>query len=109
MDINLNKRQYYNFFREIYNLWRFRAQMSFFTKRRICGFDPTDVFPLTLNFEETTVETFKEGCLKIIENMVYMGVDTDHRNLGAFHILTALTCVSQSAREALPWLYESIR
>ena len=40
--------------------------------------------------------------------MVYMGIDADHRNLGAFHILTALTIVSIPARTAMPWLYESI-
>ena len=55
-----------------------------------------------------TIELLKEGCLKIIENMVYMGIDADHRNLGAFHILTALTIVSIPARTAMPWLYESI-
>lgn len=108
---DLDKRQYYNFFREIYNLWRFRAQMSFFTKNRICRFDPVSIaaFQAPLNYDETTIDIFRDGCLLIIENMVYMGVDTDHRNLGAFHILTALTCVSLPARQALPWLYESVR
>jgi hypothetical protein len=104
---NLEKRQYYNFFREIYNIWRFRAQLSYIVKSRICSYDPTAVFQV-INYEEMTIDVLREGCLKIIENMVYMGVDTDHRNLGAFQILTALTIVSIPARQAMPWLYESI-
>ena len=104
----LDKRQYYNFFREIYNIWRFRAQLSYFTKLRICPFDPTDVFG-SIIYDDMTIENTREGCLRIVENMVYMGADTDHRNLGTFHILSALTVVSPPARQALPWLYESVR
>jgi len=104
----LDKRQYYNFFREIYNIWRFRAQLSYFTKFRICPFDPTDVFG-SIIYDDMTIENMREGCLRIVENMVYMGLDTDHRNLGTFHILSALTVVSPPARQALPWLYESVR
>ena len=104
----LDKRQYYNFFREIYNIWRFRAQLSYFTKFRICSFDPTDVFG-SIIYDDMTIENMREGCLRIVENMVYMGIDADHRNLGTFHILSALTVVSPPARQALPWLYESVR
>ena len=104
---NLDKQQYYNFFREIYNIWRFRAQLSNITKYRICRHDPTRVFT-NLIYDEITIDALREGCLQIIENMVYPGVDNDHRNLGAFHILTALTVVSIPARTTMPWLYESI-
>jgi len=37
-----------------------------------------------------------------------MGIDNDHRQLGALHSLTALTLVSPEARTGLPWLYESV-
>lgn len=105
---NLEKRQFYNFFREIYNIWRFRAQLTFMTKYKICPYDPiSNVFP-ALNYDIITIDTLKEGCLQIIENMVYMGQDDEYRNLGAFHVLTALTVISLPARAAMPWLYESI-
>jgi hypothetical protein len=105
---NLEKRQFYNFFREIYNIWRFRAQLTYMTKYRICPYDPiSNVFP-ALNYDIITIDTLKEGCLQIIENMVYMGQDDEYRNLGAFHVLTALTVISLPARTAMPWLYESI-
>jgi hypothetical protein len=105
---NLDKRQLYNFYREIYSIWRFRAQLPYMTKFRICPFDPVaNIFP-ALNYEMMTVDELKEGCLQIIENMVYMGYDAEYRNLGAFHILTAFTSVSIPARTQMPWLYESI-
>ena len=105
---NLDKRQLYNFYREIYSIWRFRAQLPYMTKFRICPFDPVaNIFP-ALNYEMITVDALKEGCLQIIENMVYMGYDAEYRNLGAFHILTAFTAVSIPARTQMPWLYESI-
>ena len=43
-----------------------------------------------------------------MENMVYSGVDEDHRKIGALHVLSALTVVSSGARETMPWLYESV-
>jgi hypothetical protein len=104
----LNKRQYYNFIREIYNIWRFRAQIPYMTKFKICPYDPISSIITTVNYEENSIETLREGCLQIIENMVYMGYDNEHRNLGTFHILTALTVVSIPARISMPWLYESI-
>jgi len=47
-------------------------------------------------------------CLTAMEDLVYMGIDTDARMLGSFQVLTSLTLVSGRARTAMPWLYESI-
>jgi hypothetical protein len=43
-----------------------------------------------------------------MENMVYSGINNEIRQIGAFHVLTALTMVSIPARHSMPWLYESI-
>ena len=40
--------------------------------------------------------------------MVYTGVDVEYKTLGALHVLSVLTIVNYSAREAMPWLYESL-
>ena len=105
---NLDKREYYNFVKEIYNIWRYRAQLSNETKRKICIFDPFSHINGHMTYTELTTDTLKEHSLRIIENLVYAGIDNDHRNLGAFHILTALTYVSIPARTSMPWLYESV-
>jgi hypothetical protein len=43
-----------------------------------------------------------------MEQMILTGVDKDHKMLGTFHALTALTIVSTPARSNLPWLFESL-
>jgi hypothetical protein len=45
--------------------------------------------------------------VQIIENLVKSAIDVDNKTLGSFYVLTALTLVSQPAREAMPWLYEA--
>jgi hypothetical protein len=40
--------------------------------------------------------------------MVYCGIDDEYRKIGTLHALTALTIVSNGARNSLPWLYESL-
>ncbi len=50
----------------------------------------------------------QSACLIVFENAIYSGIDEDYRKLGAFHVLSALTLVSRGAREAMPWLYESV-
>jgi hypothetical protein len=40
--------------------------------------------------------------------MVFTGIDTEYRKIGALHILSALTVVSSNARNAIPWLYDTI-
>ena len=55
-----------------------------------------------------SLEDLQNLCLSVIEDMVYTGVDVEYRTLGALHVLSVLTIVSYSAREAMPWLYESL-
>ena len=38
----------------------------------------------------------------------FTGSDDEYRKLGAIYVLIALTMVSTGAREAMPWLYESV-
>ena len=64
---------------------------------------------ITKNKEENiTFEQIQKGCLIVMENMTYSGINIDSRKIGVLHILTALTMVSINARQTMPWLYESI-
>jgi hypothetical protein len=58
--------------------------------------------------EEITLEVIKESCLYVIENMVHTGIDIEYRKIGTFHALSALTIVSEDARQNMQWLYDSI-
>jgi hypothetical protein len=107
---NLSHADYGRLYRALYEIWNFRSQLPRSVRNKICPFHgPFDsifnrpVYHTDLNFQE-----IQKACLIVIENMVYSGVDEDHRKLGAFHALSGLTLVSMTARNALPWLYESL-
>lgn len=102
---SLNTNGFIRLYRHLYDIWYLRSQMSREIRYNICPF-PT-VFPErnVIDLEYTQV---KSACVEVFENLVFTGVDDEYRKIGAFHALTALTVVSSGAREALPWLYESI-
>ena len=45
----------------------------------------------------------------IINKFVTKGCDKQHKCLGAYYILGALTLVSYNAAQSLPWLYETFQ
>ena len=60
----------------------------------------------TLN--NLSLETIVKYNIQIIENLVKSAIDVDNKMLGTFYVLSSLTLVSQQARDAMPWLYESV-
>jgi hypothetical protein len=79
-------------------------------KTNICPlFEPfSEIFAQPLYQSTINENDIKLACLTIIENFVYSGIDEDHRKIGTLHALSALTMVSSYARNAMPWLYESV-
>lgn len=106
----LNRQELIRYFRCIYDIWNYRAQLSFETKRKICPLrDPFGSFYYSFSqFLNLSDDQLKMLCLSIMESMILTGIDKDHKMLGTFHILTALTVVSGPARANLPWLFESL-
>jgi len=107
---NLNKRGYILLWGHLHDIWRYRAQLSVEIKNNICPlFDPfSDIFSQPIYQNHILESEIKIACLAVIENLVYSGIDEYHKTLGTFHALTALTLVSNEARIAMPWLYESV-
>jgi hypothetical protein len=107
---DLNRQEMMRYFRCIYDIWNYRAQLSFDTKRKICPlFDPfgNTLFSLS-QLLIMTDDQLRMLCLSVMEQMVFTGIDKDHKMIGTFHVLTALTVVSSNARSNLPWLFESL-
>lgn len=106
----LTLRDYIRLYRNLYDIWNYRAQLSHEIKRKICILnDPfLGIFNQRLYYNEVSFTQIQEACLKVFENMVYTGIDTEHRKIGTMHALSALTIVSTNARAAMPWLYESL-
>ena len=107
---SLSHLQLVRLYRALNDIWLIRGQISYQLKRQICPFyDPFDgIFPRRTYQENITFEQIQKGCLIVMENMTYSGINIDSRKIGVLHILTALTMVSINARQTMPWLYESI-
>lgn len=106
----LSNSQYIRLYRVFYEIWNYRGQLSREVRSKIYPYGNIfdGIFPRTPYYNDLSQDQIKIACLVIFENMVYSGIDEDHRKLGALHALTALTVISTDARNALPWLYESI-
>jgi len=107
---NLERRDYIRLYRTLHDIWTYRGRLSREMKCKICILeDPFhEINHGRVYFHEAPVEVIQEICLKIFENMVYCGIDDEHRKIGTLHALSALTIVSANARNAMPWLYESL-
>ena len=105
----LDRREYIQFYRTLYEIWSFRGSLTRETKMMICILGDPFHSIYRGYIHETTLEVLREICLRIMENMVYGGIDDEYRKIGTLHVLTALTSVSVGARTSLPWLYEIIQ
>lgn len=103
----LDRIEYIRCFRLLRDIWNYRSRLSFHVKIKICPlWDP--FISVNGNYTDMDYDQARNVCLTAMEDLVYMGVDTDARMLGSFQALTSLTLVSGRARVAMPWLYESI-
>lgn len=113
---DLSHSRLHRFITYLYELWKWRANLSHKTRKMICPyFNPfidglegrvslTGINEDVLN----DIDQLRRVCLTVMENFVYTGVDEDFRKIGAMHVLTILTHVSLNARDSIPWLYDSI-
>jgi len=108
--LNLERRDYIRLYRTLHDIWSFRGHLSREMKCLICIVDDPfhELHRERVYVSDATMEVIREMCLKIFEHMVYCGVDDEYRKIGTLHALSALTIVSTGARNALPWLYESL-
>lgn len=106
----LNRTNTIRYFRYLYDIWNYRAQLSIQMKLKICPlFDPFGNMSFsTIQINNMSDDQIKILAISVMENMVLTGIDNDHKIIGTFHVLSALTIVSENARSNLPWLYESL-
>lgn len=111
---SLQHQQYVWFIQELYDIWAYRAELSTQVKMQICP-PYGQMFPSVTNgilmiheMRTAPFQRVREVCISTCERLVRSGVTHDDRYLGATYVLSALTLVSPKAREALPWLYQSV-
>lgn len=109
--MDLNRTQLIKMFREIIDIWSYRAHLTNEIKRNICP-PVGNPFPRIVNFNNLQtagdLDDVREYILNILEKLVTSGVDKDSKCLGAYYVLGALTLVSVDAANALPWLYQAL-
>jgi hypothetical protein len=110
--LGLDRTQYVRYYRCLYDIWSYRGQLPPDVKNKICPLG-NPFLNTTQNFSVYGYNSIEDAeiqkmCIHIMENMVYTGVNTEFKVIGAFQVLCALTVVSSSARRAIPWLYESV-
>lgn len=110
----LSHPQHIWFIQELYDIWAYRAELSAQVKMQICP-PYGQIFPSVTNsillmheMRTAPFERVREVCISTCERLVRSGLTEDDRYLGASYVLSALTLVSPRAREALPWLYQSV-
>jgi len=112
----LSRNSHIRFARELVDIWNYRALLTVAKKVEICPphGNPFLGTPYYINIASNVVlnnlsiETLVKYNVQIIENLVKSAVDIDNKMLGTFYVLSALTLVSQSARDAMPWLYDAV-
>ena len=108
----MQRREFFLYYSQLSDIWRYRAQLSYGVKQMICPLgNPFEPFPIVLNrsrYDNVSDAEIQLACVTAMENMVCTAPDIEYQKLGALHVLTALTYVSVSARNNLMWLYESL-
>lgn len=106
--LDLTRVQLLRYIKELIDIWEYRANLSMSVKRNIY---PPNGHPFVdmngLNIDLNNDNRLKLDILKIIERLVTKGLTNSDRSLGAYYVLGAFTIVSENARNALPWMYET--
>lgn len=107
---SLDHLKYARLYRALFDIWNYHGQISVTVKNTICPFHgPFEgIFNTSIRHIDLTIVELKTICVIVLENLVYSSFCIEHRKLGALHALTGLTIVSRPAREAMPWLFESV-
>ena len=105
--------QHIRFIQELYDIWSYRAELSMQTKCQICPplgclFANPNSAAVMSEIRTASFNVVREINLCVIDRLIQSGVTEDDRKLGAFYVLSALTLVSPGARDAMPWLYQSV-
>lgn len=111
--LNLSKYNMIEYLKQIYDIWIYRAQLSLQMKLSICPcYNGNPFHNINIrNFNELNTYSrymIKKNILSVIKLLTCSANDQSNRWLGASYCLTALTLVSNSAANALPWLYNSV-
>jgi hypothetical protein len=97
------------FYRELYDIWTFRAFLTAAQKNTIVPDYQRKIFQRSPLHIPDTLEALQRLNRSTIKHMIRSAVNVNDRILGAMYVISAFTMVNEEARAAYPWLYESVR
>ena len=97
------------FYRELYEIWTFRAFLTTVQKNTIVPDYQRKLFQRSPLHIPDTLEALQRLNRSVIRHLIGSAEDVQDRILGAMYVISAFTMVNEEARAAYPWLYESVR
>lgn len=107
--IGLNHYGHIKFYRELFDIWNYRAGLSYEQKNSIVPNHAQKLFRhLPYSVANQNITTLQKINMTSIRMLITSAVDRNDRILGAMYVITTFTMVNQQARIAYPWLYDSV-
>ena len=107
--IGLTRERHIKFYREIHAIWNHRAGLSMQQKHAIVPQFMQRLFrhaPWALG--DQTLESLQKINMNVIRLIISSAEDRNDRIIGAMYVVSTLTIVCEEAKQAYPWLYESV-
>jgi hypothetical protein len=108
--LQLNKVKLIRYYKELMDIWNYRANLTMQIKREICPphGNPFTHNPYANDFRHSTLSRIQEIVYSAMCNITKNSINEDRKILGTFYVLSALTLVSEDAANSMPWLYQSV-
>ena len=111
---SLDKYQLIQLFRELMDIWDYRANLSQEVKREIIpptgnpfGSQNSNYININ-NISSFSFIHIKKCLVNIFDQFINRGINIESKKLGCFYVLSALTLVNYEAAESMPWLYQAV-
>lgn len=104
IDLNIVKLQ--KFYRNLEDIWNYRAELSLEQKKQIVP--NNDLFTVSINkmFLMNNIKKIRDIILNDLEKLVTSGISDNHKSTGCYYILIALSEISSDCATSLPWLVQ---
>jgi hypothetical protein len=107
--IGLNHNGQIKFYRELFDIWNYRAGLSAEQKHAIVPHHAQKLFRhMPYSIASQNIATVQKINMNSIRMLITSASDRNDRILGAMYVMTTFTLVNQQARIAYPWLYDSV-
>ena len=109
----LERNQMAKFLYELYDIWTYRANLDEMGRIAICPPSGNPFNRLSHGYIQRianggSMRILRNICHDVMQKLICSAHEESNQSVGVYYVLSALTLVSQDAREALPWLYAAV-